>query len=242
MSTSEGEAQLPSYEALCAAQQHVRDSPEARRLFWSLDGPLESAVYIMASQRDPSSLEPYFQNQTWHPFSQAPLTEPKVSSVTVAVDDLTEWEDSWLECHRGCSDPDYHKTNPDVQWGDLPDYDPTSDEDGPTHLLKCCGTQRPRGKAVSVVVSPAIGPFVTIHDYLSTVHPVLLSARDDILCAMGVWDYKPLPEETKLMVYLIGPSYLFIRELDDWIKEVTIPPNPLLVPGKEYLTEQGHCY
>ncbi|KDN59813.1 hypothetical protein CSUB01_04529 [Colletotrichum sublineola] len=230
MSTFEGEAQLPSYNALCDAHQPPRLSPEARRLFWSLDGPLDSAVYIMASQRDPNSLEPYFQDQTWHPFSQAPLTEPKVSSITVIVDELNQWDEVWLDRHRDHTDPDYvDETDPDTQWGDLPDYDPASDEDGPKHLLKCCGSQRPRGKAVNVVVRPAHGPFVTIHDYLSTLHPLLLGSRADILNAMGDLMESELPAETKLMVDYIAPNYLFICEQDDWIREVSRPPNPLLV-------------
>lgn len=235
MLASEEEAQLPSHDALCDANRPPRLSPEASRLFWSLDGPLDSSVYIMASERDTSSLEPYFQNRTWHPFSQAPLTEPKVSSITVVVDELNEWEDVWLDCHREHTDPEcvdeaVEETDPDAQWGDLPDYDPASDEDGPRHLLRCCGTQRPRGKAVAVVVRPAVGPFVTIHDYLSTVHPLLLSSRADLLNAMGdVMENEPLPAETKLMVDYCVPQHLFMCEQDDWIKEVSRPPNPLLV-------------
>ncbi|KAK1991997.1 hypothetical protein LX36DRAFT_662810 [Colletotrichum falcatum] len=136
----------------------------------------------------------------------------------------------WLDFHREHSDPDYvDEADPNIQWGDLPDYDPVSDELGPRHLLKCCGIQRPRGKAVSVAVRPAAGPFVTIHDYLSTVHPLLLSMRADILQAMAVWEDEPLPEETKLMIDYRSPHYLFICKRDEWIEDVRRPPNPLLV-------------
>ncbi|KAE9580176.1 hypothetical protein CGMCC3_g3946 [Colletotrichum fructicola] len=235
MSTFEGEAFIPSHDALCAAHQPPKLSSEARRLFWNIDGPLDSVVHIMATERDTSSLEPYFQDHAWHPFSQAALTEPKVSSMTVVVDDLNEWEDVWLECHREHTDPDCadeveeEETDADTHWGLLPDYDPASDEDGPLRLLKCCETQRPRGKTVIVVVRPAVGSFVTIHDYLSTVHPLLLRSRADLLNAMGdVMENEPLPSETKLMVDYHMPHHLVIREQDDWFREVSRPPNPLL--------------
>lgn len=141
--------------------------------------------------------------------------------MTVVVDDLNEWEDMWLECHREHTDPECadeveeEETDADTHWGLLPDYDPASDEDGPLHLLKCCGTQRPRGKSIIVVVRPAIGSFVTIHDYLSTVHPLLLSSRADLLSAMGdVMENEPLASETRLIVdYHMPHHWLFASKM-----------------------------
>ncbi|KAF4911892.1 hypothetical protein CGCVW01_v011262 [Colletotrichum viniferum] len=110
------------------------------------------------------------------------------------------------------------------------DYDPASDEDGPLHLLKCCGTQRPRGKTVIVVVRPAVGSFVAIHDYLSTVHPLLLSSRADLLSAMGdvmgMSRWRRRRGSWSTITCLI--IWYVIREQDDWIREVSRPPNPFL--------------
>lgn len=165
MSTSEGEAQLPAFNALRTTHKPPRLSPKARCLFCCLHGSLDFAVYFMASKGNASSLEPYLQNQTWHPFSQTPLTHPKVANITVSANDLNDWEDMWLETHRGHTpaiDPDFLDEDPYTCWGGLPDYNPASDEYGPTRLLSC-GTRRPRGKAFKVVVRLAAGPFVTMH-------------------------------------------------------------------------------
>lgn len=63
-----------------------------------------------------------------------------------------------------------------------------------------------------MVVAPVAGDFVTVHDYLSTVHPWLLSKRDDILTAMGLFDDEPLPRETRLMVGYDGGDCLRMYE------------------------------
>lgn len=53
MSTSntgnDEEAQLPSYDAVRRAHQPPRLSPDARRIFWSFDGPLATSIWIMES-------------------------------------------------------------------------------------------------------------------------------------------------------------------------------------------------
>jgi hypothetical protein len=92
------EAQLPlypTYEALIKEGRHgtsmlVGLSPSAQRLFWSLSGPLTTSTSIMLSPHNPDSLEPHFQpgTSTWYAISQSPLTEPKVSSITVQVYEL----------------------------------------------------------------------------------------------------------------------------------------------------------
>ncbi|TQN65090.1 hypothetical protein CSHISOI_10339, partial [Colletotrichum shisoi] len=131
------DSQPTSYNALYNARKPPRLSPEAQRLFWTLDGPLAEAVWIMNTKRDPRSLEPYSQGDTWHPFSQAPLTEPKVSSITVRTNEVHEWGDTCFETHHehrdpGCDDEDRSLF---ALWGDLLCYDPEEDEKETTHLL-----------------------------------------------------------------------------------------------------------
>lgn len=159
----------------------------------------------MKNANDPDSLETYFEGRNWHPISQMPLTEPKISSVTVHVEDLDNWEENWYETYRDSSDSlDDHDPSKGVEWGILPDYDSEEDEEGydggPQHLLMCCGVKRPRGKKASLAIKASVESFVTVHDYVSVVHPWLMSLRDDILEVMGMENGRSLPSETKLMV------------------------------------------
>jgi hypothetical protein len=93
------EAQLlPAYEALPREKRGL--SPDARRLFWSFNRPLITSLWIMETRKMPESRKPYFRQTTGgdattspHPASQSPLTEPKVSSVTVSVDELEKWDE-----------------------------------------------------------------------------------------------------------------------------------------------------
>lgn len=222
--------QLPSLDELRSAQKHVTLSPEARRLFWSLEGSFNTSVRIMASESNPDSLEPCAQQSSedgtmWHPATHAPLTNPKVSSVTVHVDTIDEWENNWLAIHQDHADPDQADENGEAnggeaKFGELADYDSDSDEEGPVHLLKCCTTVRPRGKKTSVVVEPGTGvnECVTIRDYLSTVHPWLMSMHEDIRWAVNVHnDNKPWPEEKKLAVDYNAPESLMVVDRDDWM-------------------------
>lgn len=79
-----------------------------------------------------ASPEPYFNSRkaSWHAVSQAPYTDPMILSVTVAVSQLEEWEDQWVELYRGHSNP------PDHGGGD-------DDDDYDNVPLECYAMQRP---------------------------------------------------------------------------------------------------
>lgn len=118
------------------------------------------------------------------------------------------------------------------RWGPLPDYDPDSDEEGPTHLLRCCNGDRPRKTRVSLVVN-ATGDFLTIHDYVSAVHPWLVSMRQNLLRAAGdLLDNEPLPMATKLVVSCLGPNDIMVMEDAEWRKDNIITPTRLLMESK----------
>ncbi len=71
---------------------------EARRLYWGLDGPLSTSIWVMPQGfYDPdAALEPYVRAgpednaSELHPVSWAALTNPRVSSVTVSVGALND--------------------------------------------------------------------------------------------------------------------------------------------------------
>ncbi|KAI0400816.1 hypothetical protein F4802DRAFT_583666 [Xylaria palmicola] len=204
------EEKLPSYEDYYRALTPAVHTNETDRIFWTLNGPLHSSIWIMSR----GALKPYAQetdesNPTWHPISQCPLTEPKVSSITVQVYELDHWEDDWLNLHtrhRDDPEPGEPLSGEGFHYGPLTDYDPEVDgpglsEEHPVHLVECCGEPRPRGKTLEVVVQPSPGnAFVTIHDWLSTLHPRLLEARDDIIDSMCMMYDRERPAEVKLFV------------------------------------------
>jgi hypothetical protein len=130
------EAQLlPAYEVLPREERGL--SPDARRLFWSLNGPLTTSLWIMETRKMPESRKPYFRQTTGG--------------------------DATTSLH-----PAKLVAKPDASSG---------------------------------------RNFVTIHDYVSAVHPWLIERREDILGTKGLVenDKEPLPSETKLMVDSFDP-------------------------------------
>ena len=119
------------------------------------------------------------------PSHKIPSPSPRSHLLQSPIYELDQWESVWKECHN-------HHVNigpppPGTWYGALENYDPDydSDRDELDHRLGCCGEARPRGKKASIVVKPASGDFVTVHDYLSTIHPWLLSFKADIESARG---------------------------------------------------------
>jgi hypothetical protein len=223
ISSTPEETIAPAYEVYREAHQPIGISSDAKRLKWALEGPLNSAVEVMHGMKyDPRiPTEPY-GNQTasmtiWHPISQSPLTDPKVSSVIVHIESIEDWENQWLEFHRSCHYPEENGQDPDeFLFGNLPDYDSDSDEEDEAHLLRCCCADRPRKKGETLLVK-ATGAFLTIHDYLSVVHPWLLRRREDILGAEGdLMKNEPLAASTKLMISYGLPDQVNFETFENW--------------------------
>ena len=224
-------ASLPAYEVYRKAFRPIGLSPDAKRLKWALEGSLMTAVEVMHDMKyDPKIPTAPYADQTasttiWHPISQSPLTEPKVSSVMVHIPTVDDWEYEWLEFHRFCHHPDESGENPDeFLFGDLPGYDSDSDEEEDVHLLRCCGADRPRKKSETLLVK-ATGEFLTIHDYLSVVHPWLLKRREDIYGAEGnLMKNEPLPWNTRLVISYGLPDEINFSTEEDWRKDMSKEP------------------
>ncbi|GKT43426.1 uncharacterized protein ColSpa_03607 [Colletotrichum spaethianum] len=174
----------------------LRPSPASRRLLWTLNGPLESAIQVAPDQyyKPGDVMEPYFRLSevniapSWHPVSRESLMVPQVPAVTVRIECLDDWEQLWVELNRYCLDT---KNDP----------------------------QRPRAKDVQLEVTKTAGSeFLTIHEYVSAVHPWLMGMRERLLYALGKTDGKGVPwsPKTKLAVMHFGHGPLFIDTEDRW--------------------------
>ncbi|KAK8033566.1 hypothetical protein PG991_002964 [Apiospora marii] len=229
---------FPSYEEVRTSDPSarflpIRLTPEAHRIFWTLQGPLASAISVMPEDWREKGSEPgeaYMQGNTptdnsgaptaLHPIAAAPLTEPKISSITVTVYALDMWEQQWLESHEAHAAP----TRPDCQFGELPpDYEgderrdesdvDSDDEEDQGELLRCCEEDRPTTKwklTVTPSTDPAAGGgcFVTVHDYVSAVHPWLMGLRGEIARADNVWDGNPPEYYDRMFVEHQAPDQL----------------------------------
>jgi hypothetical protein len=67
------------------------------------------------------------------------------------------------------------------------------------------------------VVTASEKPYLTIHDYITAVHPWLMGLREKIIEAMNIWDDEALLSEKKMIVNLNGPDDLMFQEEQDWI-------------------------
>lgn len=211
------------------AQGAIQELPGKLGLIWPLNGPLSTAVLIKQGANAP---EPYgtgtgTSSDHWHALAASSLTEPKISSITVQVSELEVWEDDWYERHCQHSDPD-GDYGPDFEWHAFPDWDPDVDE-GEMQLVKCCGEPRPRNKKASLTVTPARDGqgFVTLHDYLSAVHPWLMGLRSELRAAMGVMYDRPLEPNEQLSVNSTALDTLTIEtELNMFPVQGVSPPPP----------------
>jgi hypothetical protein len=217
---------VPSYETIRKAQQSIRLSSGALRLQWTLEGNLSSAVCVMKDKfYDPNTPTAPYGDTTnpwpkWSTVSQSPLTEPKIFSVTVNIEQLNDWEDMWLNFHCGHVEPgEPCADSNEFRFGQLYDLSSDEDDEGADTLLKCCGGDRPRKKKASLFVK-ASGEFVTVHDFVSAVHPWVLGLREHILQAAGdLQNNVPLPADTKLMIDYPGPDNIVFYPEVEWRKE-----------------------
>ncbi|KAK6212829.1 hypothetical protein LQW54_004918 [Pestalotiopsis sp. IQ-011] len=232
---------LRSWSQLRYDEVHVTFSPVAQRLFWQYEGSFHSAISVMKVSGNAKELEPLFQRSgtsaaegdggsggdgagigTWHAVAHKPVTQPPVSSLRAAIEDLDQWESDWLSWHQE------HESAEFVTYGDLGDEDRPfaeyADEDGnwdadldTEFKIRCCGEDRPlRRRGLELEVKPGDGgAFVSLRDYVQVVHPWLMSLQIDIVRAKSVARTGGFPSETRYMVTQ-GPRHV-IEERGMWM-------------------------
>jgi hypothetical protein len=201
---------FPSYEESFSRQAYPLLSAPAKRLYWTLLGPLGAAsVFVLDKPAavDGGGREPYFRQTTpvgpatWHPVAREALTDIHISSVGVEVDSLRTWGDQWLEFHR--------HAGPGVPGCVYGVYDGDPDE-----LVRCCGEDRPPAYApLEVRATGGPGdPYITVHDYVSAVHPWIMGLKADIIKSLNMLEDPPFTEATRLVVSFSTPNMVAVME------------------------------
>ncbi|KAH0439161.1 hypothetical protein CcaCcLH18_02956 [Colletotrichum camelliae] len=165
-------------------------SQPGRRLYWTLQGPLSSALFVMPNNLDPDApREAYFQQTlsgtSWHPIAQEPVTEQPVASLTVQEVHLSDWQNEWYTMNQEGFDDDVQP----------------APEDFPLEFKPL------------VVTASSPGAFVTVQDFVSAVHPWLMGQRNQILRARNIDDeeYTPGPDE-RLLITADSPESLSVED------------------------------
>ncbi|KAK3318797.1 hypothetical protein B0H66DRAFT_558205 [Apodospora peruviana] len=167
-----------TWESYAAERMPPDISLDLMRVRWKAFGDIATAVRVAAHARDPpsDSDEAYCKpgdEPSLHPMSSSSLTEPPISSITVRLDDLDSREANWAHKHIP------HAGNGHDVWQDVDDED---DETGDGRkLVRCCNEDRPCAPAPLVIQASTDKGYVTIHDYVVSVHALLQSHRDEIV-------------------------------------------------------------
>ncbi|KAF5526494.1 hypothetical protein CGCA056_v002950 [Colletotrichum aenigma] len=190
-------------------------SPQASRLLWRLQGPLAESIFVVWNwdtqdpPREPFATQNLTGNISWHAISQESLTEPKIKTIS----------GEWIEWHLRHASPG----DDDCVYGELLDdlhyesecsssegaeEDDNGDE---VELLRCCDTDQPK-RALPLVIEASNTESITIHDYVSALHPWLIGLRQDIARADNMMGDRKSEEYEHLVVYITNPQDLSIMD------------------------------
>ncbi len=168
-------------------------SNPGRRLLWTLQGPLSSSISVLGEDRNPDGpREPYLtQDNARHPIGDEPITTLPVVTLAVSEENIDGWRDEWYNINYEGFDEDIRPAA-----GDLP---PTFEP---------------------AVVTASNGEFVSIHDYVTVVHPWLMARREQILRARHVGDdhYTPGEVEEKLLVVPQNTELVVAEDEEEWVE------------------------
>ena len=166
-------------------------SQSGRRLLWNLQGPLSSAISVLAEDGNPDGpREAYLHGNDRHPITNEPITEHPVVTLTVMEENLRDWEDAWWDLNYEGFDEDIQPAPEDLP----PTFEP-------------------------LVVTASNGEFVSIHDSVSAVHPWLMVRREQILLARHVADddYMPGAVEERLLVRAQDTELVNAEDEEEWL-------------------------
>ncbi|KAF0330905.1 hypothetical protein GQ607_001774 [Colletotrichum asianum] len=193
-------------------------SPQALRLSWRLQGPLSESLFVVRDwdAQDPPHELFTTQNLTgnilWHAISQEALTEPRIKTTSVHADVSKRWQSEWIEWHFNDDDCVYGELLDDLHYESecsSSEGDEENDDGDEGELLRCCDTDRPK-QALSLVIEASNMEYITIHAYVSALHPWLMRLRQDITRADNMLGDRKPEEYEHLVVDVTNPQYLSI--------------------------------
>jgi len=197
-----------SLEYLAAKGTHAIPSLDLLRLHWSLtsDNPNDCIIILEDAKNSQSRQDPYSAD---HTINQQPATHPPVSSMSISVDLLDQYQPDWIDAHEPHADPD-----------DFPNQDdhlcPIFDDENT--ITRCCGQDRPKPGPRLELLAPK-GHFVSIRQYINTVHTWLRSMDDLLRAAEGVVSCWPLELEYHFIVPVASFSCLMLESTQTWTSE-----------------------
>jgi hypothetical protein len=178
---------FPTLDSLRASRTPVFSSMDMLRIRWKPFGPLQSTIEVAddLAAGPNSSVSPYQLtigvNPSFHEISTSPATDPPVSSITVTISDLEDWDWRWAENHEDCWEG-YDNGHQEWIEEDRDENDEEDDDDPPRKLMRCCNENRPQAPQ-PLLVRPIANDFITVHDYISQVHPWIENLQVDIVAA-----------------------------------------------------------
>ncbi|KAK3904826.1 hypothetical protein C8A05DRAFT_13332 [Staphylotrichum tortipilum] len=169
-------------------------SDPGRRLFWTLQGALDSAISVLGEDCNPDGpREPYLRaenNNLHHPIGDEPITTRPYVTLTVTEENIDGWRDEWDDINYEGFDEDIRPSAADLP----PTFEP-------------------------VVVTASNGEFVSVHDYVTVVHPWLMARREQILRARHVADdhYTPGVVEERMLVVVQNAEMIVAEDEQEWL-------------------------
>jgi hypothetical protein len=184
-----------SLEQLAAKGVHAIPSLDFFRLRWSLtsNNPNECISILQDAKDARFPQEPYLVD---HPINQQPATHPPVSSITISIDMLDQYESDWIDAHKPHADPEDFEFQNDPMCPKL---------DSDDCVNRCCGQDR-SGPGPRLELIATGGEFISIGYYVNTVHAWLRGIDSLLRAAEGVVSCWPLGPE----YHMIVPVYYFI--------------------------------
>jgi hypothetical protein len=201
-------APYQSLEHLAAEGIHAVPSLDFLRLRWSLtsDNPHDCISILEDAKNAHSSQEPYSID---HPINQQPATHPPVSSMTISIYMLDQYESDWIDAHQPHADPEDFEDQNDPMC-------PKFDSDGCVN--RCCGQDRP-GPGPRLELVAKTGEFVSINQYVNTVHAWLRGMDGLLRAAEGVVSCWPLDPEYHMIVPVFYFTCLMLESTQTWMPE-----------------------